>query len=229
MELNYKNKVKRKNLLIAHNNPKSYITEQFRLIRNNIHFSSVDKEIKLIVVTSPDPSDGKSTTAANLAIVLAQQGKQVLLIDADLRKPSIHYIFRVSNIDGLTSVITKEASLEMAISRTQIPDLDILTSGPLPPNPSELLNTKMMELVMEEIKLRYDYVIFDTPPVLSVTDSQILANKSDGVVMVVASGKTDRVRAMKAKELLQQANSQLLGVVLNGARSVENEYYGNYE
>lgn len=228
--LKIKNKDKGKKIitLTAHDQPQSPITEQYRLIRNNIHFSSVDKEIKCMVVTSAEPDDGKSTTAVNLAIVLAQQGKQVLLVDADLRKPSIHYAFKESNIDGLTSVLTKEVSLTMAIAKAHVPNLDILTSGPLPPNPSELLNTKTMENVIEELKIIYDYVIFDTPPILSVTDSQILANKSDGVVMVVSSGKTRKDRALKAKELLERANAQILGVVVNGVQPKPNEYYGHY-
>lgn len=214
--------------LIAQYNPKSPITEQYRLIRNNLHFSSVDKEIKSIVVTSPEPSDGKSTTAANLAIVLAQQGKQVLLVDADLRKPSVHYTFSVSNIDGLTNILTKEIDIGMAITKTTIANLDILTSGPIPPNPSELLGSKTMELVIEDLKEAYEYVVFDTPPLLVVTDSQVMASKSDGVVMVVASGKTKKEQALKAKELLEKANSQLLGVVVNGVESKKDNYYGQY-
>ncbi|MEH7502844.1 CpsD/CapB family tyrosine-protein kinase [Neobacillus drentensis] len=213
--------------LIAFNKPKSPITEQYRLIRNNLNFASVDKEIKTITVTSPEPSDGKTTTSANLAIVLAQQGKMVLLVDADLRKPSVHYAFNVSNIDGLTSVLTKDISLVEAISKTNIPNLDILTSGRIPPNPSELLDSKTMEIIMEELKELYDFIIFDTPPILRVTDSQIMANKCDGVVLVVASGKTKKDRGMKAKELLEKANSQLLGVVVNGVRT-KGEYYGHY-
>lgn len=211
--------------LIAHNNLKSTFAEQYRLIRTNILFSSVDKEIKTIMVTSPEPSDGKSTTAANLAIVLAQQEKKVLLVDADLRKPSIHYMFNVSNKNGLTSVLTKRISQDKVIYKTHIPNLDILTSGPIPPNPSEILNSNAMETLMEELEDQFDYVIFDTPPVLAVTDPQILANKCDGVVIVVASGKTHKDRAVKAKELLEKADAQLLGVVVNGVDSKSGVYY----
>ncbi len=211
--------------LIAQTNPKSPITEQYRLIRTNIQFSSVDKEIKTIVVTSAEPNDGKSTTAANLAIVLAQEEKKVLLVDADLRKPSIHYAFNLSNIHGITSVLTKKMDLRKTISNSNVPNLDILTSGPIPPNPSELLNSKAIETVINELKGIYDYIIFDTPPVLIVTDSQIVANKSDGVIMVVASGKTNKQSAVKAKELLEKANTALLGVVLNGIESNTSNYY----
>lgn len=223
-----KNTGKRAVNLASYANPQSPITEQYRLIRNNLHFTSVDKEIKTIVVTSPEPADGKSTTAANLAIVIAQQGDKVLLVDTDLRKPSLHYSFSLSNIDGLTRVLTNEDSLEEAIYKTNIYNLDILTSGPIPPNPSELLNSKAMERIIEELKGLYEYIIFDTPPLLVVTDSQVMASKCDGVVMVVASGKTKRDQAIKAKDFLEKANSLLLGVVVNGVESKKGNYYGHY-
>lgn len=227
LRLKWKNKQVRQVNLIAHSSPKSPITERYRLIRTNIHLSSGDKEIRSIVVTSAEPSDGKTTTAANLAIVLAQQGEQVLLVDADLRKPSVHYAFNVNNIHGLTSVLTKRISLDKAISNTHVPNLDILTSGPIPHNPSELLDSKSMERLMEELKGMYEYVVFDTPPVLAVTDPQIMAHKSDGVVIVVSSGKTSREGAMKAKELLEKAKAQLLGVVVNEVKSKADYYqYG---
>lgn len=219
-----KNKDKKKVNLITHNNPKLAVSEQYRLIRSNILFSSVDREIKSIVVTSPEQSDGKSTTASNLAIVLAQQGKQVLLVDADLRKPSIHYTFNVSNIHGLTSVLSKKINLEKALYNTHVPNLNILTSGPVPPNPSELLNSKIMELIMEDMRSKFEYIIFDTPPVLAVTDPQILANKCDGVVIVISSGKTLKDEALKTKDLLVKAKAQLLGVVLNNMEAPKNNY-----
>lgn len=211
--------------LISHNSPNSPISEQYRLIRNNIEFSSVDSEIKTIVVTSPEPSDGKSTTSANLATVLAQLGKQVILVDVDLRKPTVHYSFNQSNLDGITNVLKKEISLELAIKKTYVPNMDILTSGPIPPNPSELLNSKAMESVIEELKELYDYIVFDMPPILAVTDAQIMGRKSDGVVMVIASGKTHRDRAIKAKELLEQARTKILGVVVNGVKGTKDRYY----
>lgn len=217
--------------VIAHRHPKSLATEQYRLIRNNIQFSSVDKKIQTIVVTSPEPSDGKSTTAANLAVVLAQQGKQVLLIDADLRKPSVHYTFNVSNIHGLTSVLTKKINLEQAFCKSNIPNLDVLTSGPIPPNPSELLDSNAMEMMMEQLKGMFEYIVFDTPPILIAIDSQIMANKCDGVIMIVASGKTHRDVGVKAKDRLHQANAHVLGVVVNGIESTNNRYryYDQYE
>jgi capsular exopolysaccharide synthesis family protein len=213
--------------LIAHNNSKSPITEKYRLIRNNLQFSSIDKDIKSIVVTSPEPSDGKSTTSANLAIVLAQQEKRVLLVDADLRKPSVHYMFNVSNSEGLTSVLTKKISLNHAIEITNIPNLAILTSGQIPPNPYQLLDSEAMKSLIKVLSTEFDYVIYDTPPILAVTDAQIVANKCDGVVMVVASGKTRKEVALKSKAILENSNAPLLGVVVNGVES-NNQTYNQY-
>ncbi|MDC7783882.1 CpsD/CapB family tyrosine-protein kinase [Priestia megaterium] len=213
--------------IITHTNPKSNIAEQYRLIRTNIHFSSVDKEIISIVVTSPEPSDGKTTTASNLAIVMAQQGKKVLLMDADLRRPSIHYAFNLSNIEGLTNVLTKQVSLDNAILKTSVPNLEILTSGPIPPNPSELLNSKALETTINELKSKYEYIILDTPPVLAVADSQILASKCDGVIMVMRSGKTNKQNAIKAKEFIVKTKATLLGAILNESE-LDNSNYSYY-
>ncbi|MFC0414621.1 CpsD/CapB family tyrosine-protein kinase [Cytobacillus solani] len=222
---------KRKKLihLIAHMNPMLPITEQYRQIRTSIQFSSVDKTIKSIVLASAQSGEGKSTTASNLAIVLAQQGNQVLLVDADLRKPSIHYAFRVSNIDGLTNVLTKEVELDSAIKQTDIHNLSLLTSGAKPPNPSEILSSNSMETLMGKLKEMFDFVIYDTPPALAVTDSQVLANKCDGVILVVASGKTNRELALKSLDVLKQARAHILGAVVNGIELSKKEYYREYK
>ncbi|RXZ01488.1 CpsD/CapB family tyrosine-protein kinase [Fictibacillus sp. S7] len=214
--------------LITHNNPKSPISEQYRTIRTNIQFSSIDTQYQTIMVTSSTPGEGKSTTVANLAVVLAQQGKSVLLIDGDLRKPTVHYTFKVSNIQGITNVLTRQITLEDAAVQTSVEDLSVLPSGPVPPNPSELLNSKSMEMLVEEAKSKYDYVLFDTPPVLAVTDAQVLANRCDGVVLVTSSRKTEKEAAIKAKELLDNANAKILGVVLNQKEMNENSYYYYY-
>ncbi|MDV2684417.1 CpsD/CapB family tyrosine-protein kinase [Alkalihalophilus lindianensis] len=201
--------------LITHTNRKSPISEQYRTIRTNIEFAAIDEPIRTIVVTSTSPGEGKSTTSANLAVVMAQNGNRVLFIDADMRKPTAHYTFGVLNTKGLTNVLTRQVSLEEAVSQTKIENLEILTCGPIPPNPAELLNSKGMELLLEKTKEQYEVIIIDTPPVMAVTDSQLLANKCDGTVLVVCSGKTDRQMALKAKDLLSQAKAKLLGVVLN--------------
>ncbi|WP_449621668.1 CpsD/CapB family tyrosine-protein kinase [Robertmurraya sp. Marseille-Q9965] len=210
-----KNRSKNSVELLAHNFPRMSVTEQYRLIRTNILYAAVDKEIKSIMVTSPEQGEGKSTTATNLAIVLAQQGKKVLLVDTDLRKPSLHHVFNISNHIGLTSALSKEIYLDEAITKTYIPHLDVLTSGPIPLNPSELLNSNSMKVLMKEMYSDYHFIVFDTPPALAVTDAQVLANQCDGVVLVISSRKTLKNAAIEAKELLEKAHSQLLGVVLN--------------
>jgi capsular exopolysaccharide synthesis family protein len=214
--------------LIANLDPKSPISEQYRTIRTNVQFSSIDKELKTLMITSSGPGEGKSTTAANLAVVFAQLGKKVLLVDADLRKPTVHRSFGVNNLFGFTTVLTKQATLASAVLDTEEKDLYILTSGPVPPNPAELLSSKSMEQFMEEAKEQFDYVIFDTPPLLAVADPQILANKVDGSIYVVYSGKTQIDQAKKAKELLENAQSKLVGVVLNHKEVKNNEYYYYY-
>jgi len=209
--------------------PKSPISEQYRTIRTNIQFSSVDEEVKSLMVTSAGPGDGKSTTTANLAVVFAQQGKRVLLVDADLRKPTVHYTFNLTNTFGLTSVLSKQASLENAVNKTDIDNLFVLTSGPIPPNPAELLGSKAMEQFFDDaLNKVFDLILFDTPPLLAVTDAQILSNKCDGTVLVVSSGKTEKEQVIKAKELLDAAQSRLLGVVLNNKKIENNSYYYYY-
>lgn len=214
--------------LITLKNPRSPISEQYRTIRTNILFSSVDQEIRKMMVTSAGPGEGKSTTTNNLAIVFAQQGKKVLLVDADLRKPTAHYSFRVDNHFGLSNVLTKQKEFAQVIRETEQENLYLLTSGPIPPNPAELLGSRMMEEVIKQAEEHFDLIIFDTPPVLAVTDAQILANICDGVVMVVNSGKTENEAALKAKDLLRNANTKILGVVLNNKKQKESQYYYYY-
>lgn len=214
--------------LITKINPKSPISEQYRTIRTNIQFASVDNPIRSLIVTSSGPSEGKSTTTANLAIVYAQQGKKVLLIDADLRKPTIHYTFRLDNLRGLSNVLVGEHSLKEVTHESDVTNLDVISCGPIPPNPSELLGSRKMVQFLEEAKQAYDIVIFDTPPVLAVTDAQILANIVDGSILVIKSGSTEIEAAVKAKEALEPAKAKLLGTVLNGREKTASNYYYYY-
>jgi capsular exopolysaccharide synthesis family protein len=207
---------------------KSPISEQYRTIRTNIQYSSVDQEVKTLMVSSSGPSEGKSTTVANLAVVFAQQGKKVLLVDADLRKPTVHYTFNQTNTFGLTSVLTKQMKLEKAILDTQAKNLFILTSGPIPPNPAELLSSRAMEQFFQEAQDLFDIILFDTPPLLAVTDAQIIANKCDGTILVVSSGNAEKEQVLKAKELLDSAQGKLLGVVLNNKKIQNSNYYYYY-
>lgn len=214
--------------LVAHNDPKSIVSEQFRTIRTGIDFSLPDKELETLLVTSSTPSEGKSTVSANTSIVFAQNGKRVLLVDADLRKPSVHYTFGLSNQVGLTDVLAKKSTIQQAVNTTEIDNLHVLTCGPLPPNPAELLGSKSMETFMETVKAQYDLIVFDTPPVLSVTDGLVLANKCDGVVVVVRSGMTEKENIVKTKEALLLSKANIFGVVLNSFELTKDHYYYNY-
>lgn len=221
------NKLSNKQSLVTFLNSRSPISEQYRTIRSNIQFSS-DTGIRSIVVTSSAPGEGKSTTVANLAIVFAQQGKKTLLIDADMRKPTVHYKFNVENQKGLTHVLTKRNHLEECIQESAIEHLSLLTTGPIPPNPAELLGSQVMIDVLDKALEQYDMVLIDTPPVLAVTDAQILANQCDGTILVIKSGETEVEAATKAKELLLAANGKLLGTVLNNKNINQSHYYYYY-
>lgn len=220
--------MKTKRKLVTKTDPKSPISEQYKTIRTNINFSAVDRDLRSIMVTSSGPGEGKSTTAANLAVVFAQQGKNVLLVDADMRKPTVHYTFNVTNTYGFTSILTRQKSLREVIHEADVDHLDILTCGPVPPNPAELLSSRSMEQFLVDAYTDYDLVIFDTPPVLAVTDAQVLANQCDGTVLVVSSGVTETDKAKKGKELLQATKGKLLGVILNNRELKDTSYYYYY-
>ncbi|WP_332275168.1 CpsD/CapB family tyrosine-protein kinase [Bacillus velezensis] len=217
-----------KRSVIAMSEPKSINSEQYRTIRTNIEFSSVDTEVKSLLITSAGPEEGKSTTAANLAVVFAQQGKKVLLIDADLRKPTVHFTFKLDNGTGLTSLLLKQMPFQKAILPADEANLDILTSGPIPPNPAELLSTGAMKDLLSEAAAVYDKVILDTPPVLAVADTKILGSYTDGAIMVISSGKTDKEQAAKAKEALDYCPCKLLGAVMNGKKQTKHSDYAYY-
>lgn len=214
--------------LISKLRPKSVIAEQYRTIRTNIQFSMIDRDVKSIVLTSSGPWEGKSTTAANLASVFTDQGKQVLLVDADLRKPTVQRTFGLSNIEGLTTLLSEpEKQISEAIQQVTGTDLHVLTSGPIPPNPSELLNSHRMNGLMKRFEEMYDIIIYDMPPVTSVTDAQIMAAKADGVVFVIRHGVSQKDSVMNAKELLEMVNANILGVVFNGVeKKTAQSYYG---
>lgn len=215
--------------LIALKNPKSRTAEAYRTLRTNIQFSALDEEIKVIVVTSTGPGEGKSTVMSNLAIVTAQAGQKVLLIDCDLRKPTVYKKLGLSNKAGLTNVLSQGKKIEECIQLTDLDNFYVLTSGPIPPNPAELLGSKKMKNLIKELSQVFDKVFIDAPPVLAVTDAQILSTMSQGVILVAAYGETDKDGIVKAKELLEKVDAKILGVVLNKVPEVSKEYYyGKY-
>jgi capsular exopolysaccharide synthesis family protein len=218
--------------LITLVDPSSPISEQYRTIRTNIQFaSSADKQIKTIVVTSSGPGEGKSTTSANLAVVFAKSGQRVLLVDADMRKPTVYKTFSLNNASGLSTVLSTSTSVLEAAQKTVIDNLSVLTSGPKPPNPSELLGSARMNQVMEEAKNLYDVVIFDMPPVVAVTDAQNIASKADGTILVVRENVARKESLTKARDLLNMVQARIIGVVYNGAEHSKDSgyyyYYGN--
>ncbi|EYE89478.1 tyrosine protein kinase [Fervidicella metallireducens AeB] len=213
--------------MIMHRKPKSPVAEAYRTLRTNIQFASFDKDIKTVVVTSSGPTEGKSTTAGNLAISMAEMGKKVLLIDCDLRRPSIHKKFKISNQEGLSNLLVENAKVE-DVAVKFMDNLLILTSGKIPPNPAEMLSSNKMRNFISEMKEEFDFIILDTPPVIAVTDAQILSTMADGVLLVVSSGQAEREAVERSKTLLVNVGANILGVVLNKVEINSRRGYGYY-
>jgi capsular exopolysaccharide synthesis family protein len=205
--------------LITVADPRSPVSEAYRTLRTNLDFSSLDKPIKTMLVTSAGPGEGKSTVLANLAVTTAQAGRKVILVDCDLRRPNLHNIFDLKNDVGLTTMVVDDAAMESPPLRdTGVESLQLVSSGPLPPNPSELLGSRRMEEIIAALLERADVILFDAPPVVAVTDAAVLATKVDGVLLVVNAGGTKRDYARVAKARLEKVNANLLGAVLNNVR-----------
>jgi len=218
--------------LITISNPRSPISEAFRTLRTNLEFSSLDKPIRSMVVTSAAPEEGKSTTLANLAVVVAQSGKKVIVVDCDLRRPSLHKIFDAHSAVGFTDMMRDDALLKKPpLEETGVPNLKLLGSGTIPPNPAELLASKRMDEVIATLLKIADMVLFDAPPIIAVTDAAVLASKVDAVLLVVSAGKTKRDHAKKAKALLDKVNARLIGTVLNNVKGEASlyQYYAGEE
>jgi capsular exopolysaccharide synthesis family protein len=220
---------------VAYTEPKSAAAEAYRALRTNIQFASPDRPVHTILATSTRPDDGKSTTIANLAITFATSGSPTVLVDADLRRPHLHRMFDLSNDSGLTTWVgevaranSDAASVSLPLQATMVPGLKVLTSGPVPPNPAEILASQRVAELLSLLKEAADYVLIDSPPIIAVTDAAVLAPRVDGVLLVVNAGKTRRDLAVKARDMLRQVNATLLGVVLNNASIDKSayEYYG---
>ncbi len=211
--------------LTAYKDPKSPISEAYRTIRTNLQFIGVDREVKIVEVTSSVPNEGKSTTIASLAIVMAQAGKKTLLVDCDFRNPTQHKLFGLRN-KGFSNCIATGGDFRSFIQQIDQENLDILTSGPVAPNPSEILMSNRMQEFLNEAREIYDYVLIDTPPVIPVTDAAVLSNKTDGIILVIASGEDKPELLKDAKDRLDQAGAKILGCILNKV-PVSESSYGN--
>lgn len=205
-------------------------SEAYRTLRTNIQFSSVDNPVRRLLVTSSSPGEGKSTTAANLGVVLAQTGQRVILVDTDLRRPTLHKVFGIPNNTGLTTALlaSQDTPIMEQLQPTEVPDLHILTSGPIPPNPSELLGSQRMAYLIEMLAEVADIIIFDSPPVLAVTDAAVLGRQMDGVLLVVDTGTTHEQVLGNAVAELQKTGVNILGVALNRLDTRRNGYYYYY-
>ena len=219
-----------KNELIVQENPKSNISEAIRTIRTNLQFSSIDEEVKTILVTSSMPSEGKSFTSSNLAVAFAQNDSKVLIVDCDMRKGRLHKIFNVTNDKGLSNLLIDEVEDEFKhyIRRTRIDNLYILTMGTVPPNPSELLNSAKNKLLIQVLKKKFDYIIFDGVPISGLTDSLIMARLVDKVVIVSCFGETKMELLENTKKSLESVGADIAGVVVNKTPAVKSSYYNHY-
>lgn len=213
--------------LITHLKPKSPISEAYRTLRTNITFTAPDNPKQVIMVTSSGPKEGKSTSISNLAITFSQMGTKTLLIDSDLRRPMLHKLFGMEKQSGLTNILVGKDDLDHAIKNVKnLPDLDILTCGILPPNPAELLGSAQMKQLLAEAKSKYGMVLVDTPPIIAVTDSSVLSTMVDGVILVIRSGQSKREAVIHAIEQLNRVEAPILGALLNGIQA--SNVYGSY-
>ena len=214
------------NGLITKNDPISAISEAYRILRTNLYYSSVDKKIKTILITSPNVGEGKTTTAANLAIILAQANNKTVLVGADLRKPKESSLFTLKNKIGLTKVISEKIPCSDAIIQyDEVENLYILQAGVIPPNPSDIVQSKAMSQIIEQLKEDYDYIVIDSPPINLVSDAITLAGIVDGVILVIAENETRKDAAKKAVKLLKNIGAKILGIVITKAKDKKQKGY----
>ena len=212
--------------IITLSKPRMPVSEAFRSLRTNLQFSGIDAPLKTLLITSASPSDGKSSVAANLATVIAQGDKEVVVVDSDMRRPTIHKVFKLSNRLGLSDYFIRPADkMSGVVKKTTVNNLSIITSGSLPPNPSELLSSTKMRDVISLLGKHFDMVILDSPPLLAVTDALILTKSVDGVILVIDPKKTKRAAIRQAVEQLQRVDARILGVVLNNIKIKRSSYY----
>lgn len=213
--------------LVAATAPRSLAAEAYRTLRTNIQFSSLDRELRTILVTSAGPGEGKSTVLANLAVVIAESGRRVVAVDCDLRRPNLHTLFRLDDVPGITTMMLEEGS-PPPLKATPVPRLSLIASGPLPPNPAELLGSDRFARIIGRLRDEADVVLFDSPPITAASDAAVLAARVDGVLLVVDSGRTRRDLAAQAKAQLERVGAHLLGVVLMNVKP-ERSMYGYHD
>jgi capsular exopolysaccharide synthesis family protein len=201
--------------LVTEQDPTAPASEAYRTLRTNIQFAGLDHPVKAIVVTSASAGEGKTTTVANFGVVLAQSGARVCLVDSDLRRPALHRLFELENARGLTTALVEDLPFEKVAQPTRIPNLSVLTSGPLAPNPAEMVGSNRMKSLLEGARSAFDLVVCDSPPVISVTDGVVLAAQCDGVLLVVRSGRIANEVALRAAEQIEAVKGRILGVILN--------------
>ena len=214
-------------MLIVERKPKSIAAEAYRSLRTNIQYSSFDKKYQTLVVTSANPNEGKSTVSGNLALVLAQGESKVLLVDCDMRRPSVHKKFRISNTYGISDLLVGNKKME-SVAHKYNDNLTIVPSGKIPPNPAEMLGSKAMTAFLEEMKKHFDYIVLDTPPLQAVADAQILSTKVDGSLIVVRAGVTKKDAVHNAVSIINKVNGNIIGTVLNAADNSKDKYYYYY-
>ncbi len=224
-----KKRKKLENPLFVNDKPKSIISEKFRGIRSNIMFSRANDEITSIIVTSEKPAAGKSVVSANIATTYAQAGYKTLIIDGDMRKPTQNYLFEEANYDGLSNLIIGKSDYDKAIRTTRVNNLDLLTSGPIPPNPSELIDSERFYEIYNELVQRYDFVLIDTPPVNTVTDAQVFIQYVGDTIIVIDSEDNNKNEVKRAKSLIDKAGGKVIGAVLNKTpKDKSSSYYSYY-
>ena len=214
--------------LVNHIHPKFSISEDYRTVRTSILLSHANKPPKTIAFTSALPREGKTSSAANIAVAFSQLEDKVLLVDSDMRKPRLHRIFKVKNVGGLSGFLTGKVPVEKAIKKTKVKNIWLIPSGPIPPNPAELLNSEKMKELMEEMRERFDIVLLDTPPLLALADAVIISSIADSMVFVVQAGKTTNKPFLQGVEELKRAKAKIIGVLFNEVKARGEGYHSPY-
>jgi len=207
------------------NAPKSTASEAYRGIRTNILFSSADSEPQVLLISSAGPQEGKTMTSANLAVTMAQAGSRVVLIDCDLRRPKMHNVFKMSREQGVSNILVGKLDVEDALQPTEISNLFIIPSGPVPPNPSEILGSRRMKKLIAGLRQNFDRILIDSPPIVAVTDATVLTRSIDGAIIVIRANDKSRELVRHSLEKLKSVGAPILGAVLNGVDTSKNSYY----